>query len=45
MEKEDGEEDDARRMERRSPGRRGRSGKKPPAFQGLTAADRQRGGG
>jgi hypothetical protein len=45
MEKEDGEEDNARRMGRRSPRRRGRSGRKPPAFRGLTAADRQRGGG
>jgi hypothetical protein len=42
---EDGEEADKRRMGRRSPGGRGRSGREPPAFRGLTAADRQRGEG
>jgi hypothetical protein len=46
---EDGEEADARRMGRRSPGGggadRGGGAPEPPTFQGLTAADRQRGGG
>jgi hypothetical protein len=43
-EEEDGEEADARRMGRRSPGGWGRSGRKPPAFQGPTATDRWHGG-
>jgi hypothetical protein len=42
---EDGEEADARSMGIRSPGGWGRSGRKSPAFRGLTAADRRRGGG
>jgi hypothetical protein len=44
-EEEDGEEADARSMGIRCPGGRGKSRRKPPAFRGPTAADRQRGGG
>jgi hypothetical protein len=44
-EQEDGEEADARSMGIKSPGGRGRSGRKPPAFRGPTAADQRRGGG
>jgi hypothetical protein len=42
-EEEDGEEADSRSMGMRSPGGQGRSGRKPAAFGGPTAADWRRG--